>query len=350
MRLDRRLLLLSPATALPLVKAPQGPARQTAANMSGSVALRSHGAALDGITNDSGALQLAVNECLQSTPARPLVVDGPCRLERPVFIDRPVDRTRGVFRIVGEGSFGGFLAAGNFPLFDSRLTHPTAPLSEHVWFENVRFEALAAARLAMALSDKFLRVQFHDCEFEGIKAVSGKRYAQEWQFSRCIAQRWSGPFFSSHGGYHVTSTGSKFQNGGGHVFEIVEPALQNAGCVGCSFHQNITEANAGAFLKAAIVQGLSIAGLYSEGNSGSTLDFDNAAPNRGISVSGSFFAPQDQNNARPDFFDILWGRIEAGFASGNFSTGQLHHHRAPTPSALTIQGDYAKLKLVHAAR
>lgn len=349
MRIDRRSVLLSPAVALPLLSSSQEAGAERGGAMHDSVILRSYGAALDGTTDDSAALQRALDICLRGQPARPLIVDGPCRLERSVFIDRPVDSTRGVFRIIGQGGFGGFLAAGNFPLFDSRLVHPTAPLSEHIWFQNIRFEALAEAEKAIALSDKFLRVQFQDCEFERIRALLSTKYAQEWSFSRCIVKRWPGVFFSSHGGYHVTSTGSKYQNGSGTVFEIADPDLRDAGCVGCAFHQDITEANTGSFLRATIVQGLSIAGLYSEGNYGPTLDFDSSAPNRGINVSGSMFAPQDSNKLDSKFFDIRWGIIEAGHASGNFSTGRLHHHRGPTSSSLVVLGDYAKLQLTHRA-
>lgn len=348
--ISRRSLVLSSATGLALLPAGQGRlAGKADPTDVGSLFLSQFGAALDGTTDDSGALQRAVDACLKASPAHSLIVDGPCRLERSVFIDRPVDRTRGVFRVIGAGPFGGFIGAGNFAIFDSRLSHATAPMSEHIWFKDIRFEAVATAPLAQAMSDKFLRVRFLDCEFERIRALAGSKYAQEWHFSRCLAQRWSGVFFLAYGGYHIVSNESKYQNGGGDVFRIVDPALQNAGCVGSSFHQDVAEANTGSFLKAAVVQGLSVAGLYSEGNHGPTLHFDNAAANRGISVTGCMFASKDENKARSDFFDILWGRIEAGHASGNYSTGRLHYHRAASPTALTISGDYAAMQLVKEA-
>lgn len=345
MNVDRRSALLVPA-ALPLIGAARPPAAGASDNRYGALDIRHFGAKLDGTTDDSEALQRAIDACLRDGPARPLAINGPCRLERSAIIDRPVDKTRGVFRIVGGGRFGGFIAAGDFPMFDSRLVHPSAPLSEHIWFQNIRFEALPAANKAMVMTGKFLRVQFQDCEFERIRALATSIYAQEWHFSRCIVLRWPGVFFDSSGGYHVTSTASKYQNGSGHVFQIVDPDLKDAGCVGCAFHQDITEANAGSYLRAAIVQGLSVSGLYSEGNSGPTLDFEHNAPNRGISVTGCMFAPQTENKANPGFFEIRWGRIEAGHAGGNFTTGRLHHHRGTRPSALAVLGDYAELQLI----
>ncbi len=345
--ITRRQILLSPVAALPVAPALQQiiSAAQSVSTFE-AVRLREFGAKLDGLSDDSDALQKAVDACLYGTPVRPLLVEGPCRVGRSILINRPVDQTRGVFRIIGQGSYGGFLVAGNFPLFDSNLSNISAPLSEYLWFQNIRFEALANAPNATTLSDAFLRVQFHHCEFEQIKALAGKKYAQEWKFSHCIVRRWPGAFFSSYGGYHITSTSTKYQNGGGNVFELADPKLRDAGCVGCAFHQDIVEASNGSFLKAAVVRGLSIAGLYSEGNYGPTLDLDNAAVNRGVSVTGAMFAPQEQRKADSDFFDIRWGRIEGGHAGGNFSSGRLHHHRSTSPSSLIVSGDYAALDLI----
>lgn len=346
MPIDRRLLLFSPAAALPLITIPQTTWGGIPDEHDDRILLSDFDAKLDGVSDDSAALQRAINACLLTTPARPLYVNGQCRVEKSIFIDRRVDATRGIFRIIGSNVFGGFLIVGNFPLFDSRLDHPTEPRSEHIWFQNIRFEGLSSTPNAAALSDKFLRVQFHDCEFERIKALAGTKYAQEWHFSRCIAQRWEGSFFTSRGAYHVISSGGKYQNGGGAVFNIADPSLQSAGCVGCAFHQDIAESNSGPFIKAAVLCGLSVAGLYSEGNHGPTLDFDNNAPNRGVNITGCAFAPKNEDKKNVDLFDIRWGRIEAGHASGNYSTGRLHSHRAMTSTALSVQGDFANIELM----
>lgn len=346
MIVDRRQILTSPAALVPFVPSSlRAMAMDKADNAHDPVFLHDLGAKLDGLTDDSAALQRAVDICLAVNPARPLIVQGPCRVERSVLIDRPVDKTHGVFRVIGQGAKGGFVVAGNFALFDSNLDNPSAPLSEHVWFQSIRFEAIETAPKATCLSDKFLRVQFHDCEFERIRALNGKKYAQEWHFSRCIVRRWTGSFFSSHGGYHIISTGGKYQNGAGTVFEIADPKLSAAGCIGCAFHQDIAEANTGSFLKAAIVRGLSVSGLYWEGNYGPAIDMDTSAPNQGVSVSGCMFVPQDENKAIKDFFDIKWGFIEAGHSGGNYSSGRLHHHRAANAGSLVIAGDYAALQL-----
>lgn len=344
MHVNRRSALLSPTLALPLIST-SGVSEETKSPLSGAVILRNVGARLDGATDDSKALQAAILLCLSQQPARPLIVDGPCYVGKTVFIDRMVDKMRGIFRIVGLGHFGGFIVAGDFPLFDSNLEHKTQPMSEHIWFENIRFEASMGAQSATVMSDRFLRIRFNHCEFEGIKVLSGKKYAQEWHFAGCLAQRWPGILFQSYGGYHIVSHNGKYQNGGGTVFEIFDPSLLGAGCVGCSFHQDVAESNTGSFLKAAVIQGLSISGLYSEGNEGPALDFDSRAPNRGISISGSMFSPKQEKKLDKQFFDIHWGRIEAGYASGNFSTARLHYCRKENARYLTVQGDYAAIVL-----
>jgi hypothetical protein len=98
-----------------------------------------------------------------------------------------------------------------------------------------------------------------------------------------------------------------------------------------------------------LVQGLSIAGLYSEGNGGHTLSFGSKGPNRGVNVSGCFFAPQAGNKGLPDFFDIDWGRTIAGFSSGNTSLGGLHDN-AMTGAGFVSAGDHSEGKLYRVVR
>lgn len=344
MPLNRRSLFLTPVATLPFHGSAASPSDLSQMLARGTVNPRLFGAICDGISDDSVAVQRAINACLAEKLPKSLLLDGPCRIHTPIFIDRPVDRTEGIFRIFGGGS-GRLISAGNFPLFDSNLKAVSGPSSEHIWFDQVAFESPSDASHSTVMTDKFLRIQFHGCEFDRIRALSGTIYAQEWKFSRCVARRWPDAFFSSKGGYHVTSSGSKYQNGSGTVFRVIDESLQEAGCVGCSFHQDVVEANTGSFLRAAIVQGLSIAGLYSEGNYGPTIDIDTRAPNKGVSITGCMFAPQEANKADENFFDIRWGRIEGGHAGGNYSTGRLHHHRAASLSGLAIAGDYAALQL-----
>lgn len=309
---------------------------------------RLFGAKCDGIADDSAAVQEAIDTCLSSDPPPMLVVTGPLRITRTLAIKRPVDKSKGRFRIVGTGGAAGFVTDRPIALFGAGGRVGRLPASEFVAFEDVRFEASDADLGARVMTGEFLRVEFAGCDFHAIRCVDSPIFAQEWRFYRCVARYWKGSFFRSRGGYNVVSHGGKYQHGSGRVFEIADPS-GGSGCVGCSFHQDIVEASLGPFLEASLVQGLSIAGLYSEGNAGPTLRFGSNGPNRGVNVSGCFFAPQDANKRRGDFFDIEWGRTVAGAASGNAALGGLHDNAQVGPG-FASSGDHTEGRLFRAAR
>lgn len=304
---------------------------------------RLFGAICDSVTDDSAAVQAAIDKCLESDPPLMLTITGRLRITRTLIIKRPVDRSKGRFRIVGAGGAPTFVTDRPIALFGAGGQVGKVPTSEFVMFENVRFEASDGDLRARVMTGEFLRVEFAGCDFHAIRCLDSAIFAQEWRFHRCVARYWKGSFFRAAGGYAIMSHGGKYQHGVGRVFEILDPT-GGSGCVGCSFHQDIVEASLGPFVDAALVQGLSIAGLYSEGNAGPTLRFGSKGPNRGVNISGCFFAPQETNKRLAGFFDIEWGQTVAGFSSGNTALGGLHDNAQAGPG-LASSGDHAEGRL-----
>lgn len=303
------------------------------------------GAKCDGKTDDSAAIQKAINACISAHSPSPLLIRGPCRIDKSIIIDRPVDTSLDELVVVGLGRQAGFYLSRPITLFDSSLGGGSRPQSEYIRFENISFVSKNANGDAFVMSGKFLRVKFVKCHFYKIKCVESNIYTQEWRFENCIVRWWDGIFFKSAGGYNIVSHGTKYQNGGS-VFSITDKTARIAGCVGCSFIQDIYEGCTGEFLRANSVLGLSVAGLYAEGNAKSSLIFDGPGTNRGINISGSFFAPPEWTRDDQDFFEIRWGNTISGHSSGNYCTTKLHDDGYLSPGCLFSIGDYAEISLL----
>ena len=304
----------------------------------GSLDVRQFGARCDGRSDDSDALEAALAAAARVPLPPPIMIPGPCRLDRSVRVRRPVDATKAVLRIVGSGPGAGFVSGLQRPMFVGELARDGSPGTEFLRFEAIRFEA-GIPSAGPVMSGDFLRIVFAFCEFIGIACLASDRYAQEWRFINCLARGWRGTFFRSAGGYGVTSTSSKYQFGGA-AFRIVDPTLLKSGCVGCSFVQDIFEGSTGPFLEFELGKGVAVTGLYSEANEKPTIMVGGHALSTGISVSGCFFGTREDNRAAPGFAEIHWNKVNGAVSSGNTALGRLHHRDARAAN-LVSQGDHS---------
>jgi hypothetical protein len=220
------------------------------------------GAIGDGVTNDTAAVQAAINFCLASTQARTLVIPSQCYLGSSLTIDRLVDTTTSEFRIVGIGPNAGFKVNGINAFTSTLALVGVQPQSEYVTFEGIRFDGNADVA-SFAFTERFLRMRFLNCDFAGIRGLNATTFAQEWSFERCRVRNAPAAFFSSQGAYYINSHGSKYQNNTGTIFAINHSTFAT-GVVGCSFVQDTVEANSVGWLRAGQIYGLLIAGIYSE--------------------------------------------------------------------------------------
>ena len=282
---------------------------------------RQFGARYDGRTDDTAAVQKALDACLAQSPPCALVLSGEARIYRSLIINRPVDRNSGRLRIVGRGGNAGFHAALPIIMFDTTLAGPLHPTSEFISFENLRFSADLQSG-ATALSARFLRVQITGCDFDAVRACVGQTYAQEWVLERNIARYWRGSFLDASGAFALRSHANKFQHGD-TVFDVADET-GNFGCVGCSLDGDVMESCSGPYLRAEQTQALRITGLYFEGNAGAAIVVNEKFDGASVTVSGCFFMPQDQSRDDQTLYAVRWGRTCAGISTGNWSGGRLN--------------------------
>ena len=118
-------------------------------------------------TNATAGIQAAISEALESDKSLDLA-SGIHRITAPINIDRLVDTTHKKFYVKSSGGAVLYVDSA-IPMFSSTLTHPTAPQSENIEFQNVTFRVDDASRDAHVLDGiKFLRVSFNHCALDKI--------------------------------------------------------------------------------------------------------------------------------------------------------------------------------------
>ena len=299
--------------------------------------VRGFGARCDGRSDDAAAVEATINAALVNPLPPPIAIPGVCYLNRSVRVRRPVDTTKAVLRFVGAGPGAGFKTARAHPMFVGEASKDGSPGTEFLRFEAIRFDG-SGASTGPVMNGDFLRITFAFCEFLGIACLLSDQYAQEWRFIGCLARGWRGPFFSSAGGYGVTSSNSKYQFGGA-AFKLVDPTLRKSGCVGCSFVQDIYEGSVGPFLEFELGKGVSVSNLYAEDIEKSTIVIGSRARSEGISVNGSFFGTRPDNVKSSLFAEIVWNNVSGAVSIGNVATGRLHNRDDRTAGFVSL-GDH----------
>lgn len=212
-----------------------------------------------------------------------------------------------------------------------------SPGSEFIRFEAIRFEG-TIDDVGPVMNGDFLRITFAFCEFMAISCLVSDRYAQEWRFVACMARGWHGPFFASAGGYGVTSSNSKYQFGG-PAFRLMDPTLRKAGCVGCSFVQDIYEGSVGPFLQFELGKSVNVSNLHAEDIESPTILCGSRAVSTGVSISGCFFGTRPDNVKAPAFGEIVWNLVSGAVSIGNVSVGRLHRRDARAVNFVSL-GDH----------
>ena len=314
--LPRRTFLAS-ASLLPAAGAVKA---APAAGSPNTVDPRQFGAKCDGRTDDSVSVQRAIDACLAHSPPAILSLTGLAAIATPLIIDRKVDASVGRFRIAGNSGDSGLLALKPMTLVETVVGASLYPSSEFLSFERIRFVASRDGGAA-ALSSRFLRVQFVDCEFDAVRGCEGATYLQEWTLTRNLARHWRGSFVQAAGAFALRSLGNKFQYGGA-VYDLADQSGQY-GCIGCTFDSDIMESCSGHYLGAEQTRAVNVRALYFEGNAGEAVVLNQKFPGSTVSVDGCFFQPQKQRADDPDLYSVRWGKTSVGTFRGNWSGGAL---------------------------
>lgn len=284
-------------------------------------------------TNDTAAVQAAIDYALLNKLA--VDVSGTCYLASSVFIDRLVDSGARSWFNISSSSGGGFGIKTEIAMFSTRLVNPAGaglPVTQLSSFNELTFNAdsLGTTGLGYVLDDnKFLRTQFVNCSFIGIKCLKATNYIQSMYFTNSNARAWVGDFFESAGNaYDLQVIGGLYEAGDGNCFNAFGPT-------GCKFF-TIIEGMSGTALLLNKSQGVDIS-CYFEANN---VDFDCSDGNflnYGINLHGSFTAVPNSGYA------FKWGPGTAMVSEGNVMAGPGIMHSLPHGSATTLAiNDFAQ--------
>jgi len=163
------------------------------ARLAQTISVKDFGAVCDGTTDDTAAVQAAINYCATFFQWPALIIPGKCKITSSVNINRLVDTTTSDFIIRGQGAGAGFYTTSAITVFDSTIAYGTAnswgafaPSSENVVFDSIQFETSAVSNASYAMTGKFLRIKFLNCRFQGMKAANATTaYLQTWHFLNC---------------------------------------------------------------------------------------------------------------------------------------------------------------------
>lgn len=293
------------------------------AKLAQTVSVKDFGAACDGVTDDTAAVQAAVNYCASLAPYWPtLIIPGRCKLATSVNIDRPVDTTKTEFRILGEGPGAGFYGAGTVTFFDSTISMATgsgtAPVSEFVTFENITFEASSYFDECFVISRKFLRIKFLNCFFWLTRCQVSDTYAQTLYFVACNIRNNHTNFINSAGLYDVTFDSCIIENGQ-TIIRSIDTAY---GTSGLRFINNVIEGIGTSIVVATGVSGFDLIGNHIESNFSPEFNFfAGTITNGSVSVIGNYIY-------NPNGASFYYGPTKKVFSSGNTVFPSTFHSNA----------------------
>lgn len=300
----------------------------------GSVNLMWAGAKCDGVTDDTVAVQKVVDYCATFSQWPELIIPGKTYLTASVNINRAVDTTSSEWHVRGAGAGSGFHVSSGITMFSSTLTMTNGPVSEWVCWDNLTFSCTSYTLTAKVHSKHFLRQRFNSCYFSNIMYGLTDKYYQSLYFNHCNVRAWpASGFINSDHIFDVKTVGTISEHGAGY-FLVCPNGLYSGSFVG-----GVHEGSTGGLIAGGGIQGLFVAGLYSEFNALPTLDFSAGPANSGIEVSGNFLSANTANSANPAFFDIVWGTTTGGVSNANRQfTGRMHNNSG---SIIDSTGDTA---------
>jgi hypothetical protein len=257
------------------------------------------GAVCDGVTNDTAAVQAAIDYCATFTRWPALVIPGRCLILSSINIDRLVDTTISNFRIIGQGAGAGFYTTSAVTVFDSTIAYGAAnawgalaPVSENICFENIHFETSVSTTASYALTGKFLRVKFTGCRFQQMKcANAATAYLQTWYFLDCTIRYCAGTtFLTGLGSFDISINHNIIENnyrlfysapnapGGNAGFRLIDNVIEGttivsgvgtlwmSGATACVIAYNHVEQNVNTDFNFSVGAGTASNDVLIEGN------------------------------------------------------------------------------------
>ena len=177
---------------------------------SGSIKTSWFGALGDTKTDDSKSVQKAVSWCVKYH--KDLEVDGNCLIAESIVIDRKVDSKEfDHYFVIFSISGGGFITQTSIPIFTTMLPYEGKPISQLINFKGLNFRSLNPLNKSYVLDgNKFLRIQFSDCSFNGIQLLYSDKYLQTIYLSNCNIRYWKRDFLKSSNTCMITECSNVF--------------------------------------------------------------------------------------------------------------------------------------------
>lgn len=285
-----------------------------------TVSVKDFGAVGDGVTDDTAAVQAAVNYCIANDLN--LVVDGQCLLTASVNIDRQVDGAAfDNYFIITAVTGSGFIVNTAIPMFSSSIPYTTAPVTQLIKFDNLIFSSTDNSLDAYVLDNgKFLRTRFDFCSFQKIRLLNAtSSHTQSIYLNGCNARRFIGVFFNST----VYTYDFKMVN---CLVEAGVTCLRLVNPVGCAVTASCIEGMSGTAIIYDAAQALSISGNYFEANG---LDIDGtdggtaASNSYGVQLTGNYFSNSTAT------YTVKWYAVLGSISAGNWHTGNMHDFTSP---------------------
>jgi len=321
-----------PLTGSELTPVVQGGVTKKApvSSFSSGINVKSFGAVCDGVTDDTAAVQAAIDYCAANNWPT-LLVTGKCKITSSLIINRLVDQNSDEFFIVGNGPDAGFYTAGNVVIFNSTLPYTTDPQSEFVTFQNIRFESSSFFNASYILSPNFLRIKFIDCVFFLIRCVISPIYTQTLYFTNCNIRNNPPNFINVTGMYDVKFVQCIIENGFTTV-RCVDPAR---GTNGLSFTSCVIEGIQGSICDITGASGFALTNCHLEGNFSPEFNFfAGGVSNKSISITGNYIY-------NPNGATMYYGPTERVISSGNTVFPSVFHQNVVQCTNLVSIMDYA---------
>jgi len=308
------------------------------------------GAVGDGVTDDTAAVQLAVNYCM-TDPVCPktLLIVGKYLLTSTVNITAVslsvTAARKNYFRILGIGDGSGFYANSAITMFSSSDYTGVQATMAMVQWENIAFVGGSTAYVAKVISGAFIQILFNSCVFYQVVCMQTNNVNtfSHW-FSNCHMKAWPSNFYELifTSANDIIFDGCYFNGTAG----TNTPAIRLSLVQGFKCTNNTFESMDGVPIVLRGSRACEISGNYFEGcalTAGSHyIDLNEAGTSElaGVSISGNLFFMEAAQDANAAFFAINWDAIAAGSSNGNWCTGRLHEITNAQPGYdLSINGD-----------
>jgi hypothetical protein len=291
------------------------------------------GAVGDGVTDDTAAVQAAIDYCIgtpgSKTPT-PLLLTGKYLISSPLKIDMPVGAiydVNGFFLIQGLGAGAGIYVNSQINMFSTNLVGtPSNPPAKNIQFENVTFAASSnTLSNAYVLDDVFINMRFISCTFQKIKCLLSSSQIFLYVFQNCNMLSWKGAWFSSYVSTNGPTTIKFLEN---WFFDGDTGIYMGLGCPSFVCANNTFEALQYSPIQIDGGYGGVISGNHFENNclTGDKCNInvycDGPISAYGMMIAGNYFAPTAPQRIDPTYFDIDARNAQGLSVQGNYTAGE----------------------------